>query len=92
MENVEKKITEEQLKKIKDHQLKMNNLLRDIGQVENQKHLFLHDYAGLIKENEDFKKELEGIYGAITIDLETGIYKPVEQPKKAEVVILIEML
>ena len=84
MKNVEQKITEDQLKKIKDHQLKMNNLLRDIGQVENQKHLFLHDYATLISKNEEFKKELEEIYGAITIDLETGNYKPVEQPKKAE--------
>ncbi len=84
MSNVEKKITEEELKKIKDHQLTMNNLLRDIGHVENQKHLLLHDYAGLIKENEDHKKELEEKYGAVTIDLETGVYKPVEQKDKTE--------
>ena len=84
MSNVEKKITEEELKKIKDHQLAMNNLLRDIGHFENQKHLLLHDYAGLIKENEDHKKELEEKYGAVTIDLETGIYKPVEQENKVE--------
>jgi len=84
MSNVEKKITEEELKKIKDHQLTMNNLLRDIGHVENQKHLLLHDYAGLIKENEDHKKELEEKYGAVTIDLETGIYKPVKQENKVE--------
>ena len=50
MKNVEKKITEDELKKIKDHQLTMNNVLRDIGNVENQKHLLLHDYAGLIKD------------------------------------------
>ena len=84
MSNVEKKITEEDLKKIKDHQLTMNNLLRDIGHVENQKHLLLHDYAGLIKDNEDHKKELEEKYGAVTIDLETGVYKPVEQKDKTE--------
>ena len=84
MSNVEKKITEEELKKIKDHQLTMNNLLRDIGHVENQKHLLLHDYAGLIKDNEDHKKELEEKYGAVTIDLETGVYKPVEQKDKIE--------
>ena len=84
MSDVEKKITEEELKKIKDHQLTMNNLLRDIGHVENQKHLLLHDYAGLIKDNEDHKKELEEKYGAVTIDLETGVYKPVEQKDKTE--------
>ena len=84
MSNVQKKITEEELKKIKDHQLTMNNLLRDIGHVENQKHLLLHDYAGLIKDNEDHKKELEEKYGAVTIDLETGVYKPVEQKDKTE--------
>ena len=84
MSDVEKKITEEELKKIKDHQLAMNNLLRDIGHVENQKHLLLHDYAGLIKDNEDHKKELEEKYGAVTIDLETGVYKPVEQKDKTE--------
>ena len=70
--------------KIKDHQLTRHNLLRDIGHVENQKHLLLHDYAGLIKDNEDHKKELEEKYGAVTIDLETGVYKPVEQKDKTE--------
>jgi len=84
MKNVEKKITEDELKKIKDHQLTMNNVLRDIGNVENQKHLLLHDYAGLIKDNEDHKKELEEKYGAVSIDLETGVYKPVEQENKTE--------
>ena len=68
MSDVEKKITEEELKKIKDHQLTMNNLLRDIGHVENQKHLLLHDYAGLIKDNEDHKKELEEKYGFAAVD------------------------
>lgn len=84
MKKVEKKVTEEQLAKIKEQQVAMNNKLRDIGIVENQKHVLLHGYAGLEQDMEAYKKELEKEYGAISVDLETGVYKEIETTKEKE--------
>ncbi len=82
MEQKEKKVTEEQLAKIKEQQTSMNNKLRDIGFIENQKHVLLHEYAGLEQDMEAYKKELEKEYGAISIDLETGVYKEIENAEE----------
>ena len=57
----------------------MNNKLRDLGFIENEKHILLHEYAGINQENDEYKKELEKDYGAISIDLETGIYTAIEK-------------
>jgi vacuolar-type H+-ATPase subunit D/Vma8 len=76
---MENKVTKEQLEKIKDFQLKMNNKLRDLGFIENQKHILLHEYAGINQESDEYKKELEKDYGAVSIDLETGIYTAIEK-------------
>ena len=53
-------------------------MLQQIGLLENQKHHLLHDYASILKNIEEFKKQLEDKYGAINIDVETGIYKEIE--------------
>ena len=84
MSTKEKKVTEEQLAKIKEQQTSMNNKLRDIGFIENQKHVLLHEYAGLEQDMETYKKELEKEYGAISIDLETGVYKEIENTEEKE--------
>jgi hypothetical protein len=82
MSTKEKKGTEEQLAKIKEQQVTMNNKLRDIGLVENQKHVLLHEYAGIEQDMETYKKELEKEFGAISIDLETGVYKEIENTEE----------
>ena len=52
--------------------------------AENQKHVLLHEYAGLEQDMEAYKKELEKEYGAISIDLETGVYKEIENTEEKE--------
>ena len=85
MKKVEKnKVTEEQLAKIKEQQNSMNNILRDVGFVENQKHVLLHEYAGISQQMEEYKKELEKEYGAISIDLETGEYAEIEASEEVK--------
>ena len=84
MSTKEKTVTEEQLAKIKEQQVTMNNKLIDIGIVDNQKHVLLHEYAGLEQDMEAYKKELEKEYGAISIDLETGVYKEIENTEEKE--------
>ena len=73
-EKVENQITKEQLTKVQEQQKKLNTLLRDIGFVETQKHVLLHQQADLNKEIEEYKAELEKEYGAITINIETCSY------------------
>lgn len=81
---MEKKITEEQLTKIQDQQKELNNVIREIGLLETQKHALSHQIANINNEIETFKKELEEQYGAINISVEDGTYTEIEQ--KEEVV------
>lgn len=50
--------------------------------LKNQKHVLLHEYAGLEQDMEAYKKDLEKEYGAISIDLETGVYKEIENTEE----------
>ena len=81
---MEKKITEEQLTKIQEQQTELNNVIREIGLLETQKHALSHQIANINNEIETFKKELEEQYGAINISVEDGTYTEIEQ--KEEVV------
>ncbi|MAO21430.1 MAG: hypothetical protein CMJ25_11830 [Phycisphaerae bacterium] len=74
-----KKITEEQLTVIKDHQKDLNKSLTNLGFLETQKHSLLHEYAGLVEDIEKYKKDLEDIYGAININIEDGTYTDIEK-------------
>ena len=73
-----KKITKEELTKIQEQQVKLKDLLSNIGILESQKHGLLHEIAGVNKEIEDYKEILEAEYGAINIDLENGTYTKIE--------------
>jgi len=41
----------------------------------------IRDSAGVIQEVEAFKKELESEYGAVNIDIATGVITPIETEK-----------
>lgn len=73
------KIKDEQLEKLQKQQSALNLLLNKIGAVETQKHALLHEIAGVNKEVEEFKVELENEYGAVNINLETGEYSEIEK-------------
>ena len=74
-----RKITEEQLEVITNHQKDLNKSLTNIGFLETQKHSLLHEYAGVVEDIEKYKKELEDIYGAININIEDGTYTTIEK-------------
>ena len=73
------KIKEEQLTTIKEQQLKLNELLNQIGVLEANKHGLLHELAGVNKDIEDYKSVLEKEDGAININLEDGSYTEIEE-------------
>ena len=76
------KITTEELDKIKSQQDNLNKILNQIGVLESQKHGLLHELAAVNKEVEDFKVELEKIYGSVNINVEDGVYTPIEKDKE----------
>ena len=74
-----KTIKEEQLEVIKEHQVKLNKSLTNIGFLETQKHSLLHEYAGIVDDVEKYKAKLEEEYGAININIEDGSYTVIEK-------------
>ena len=76
------KITTEELDKIKSQQDNLNKILNQIGVLESQKHGLLHELAAVNKEVEDFKVELEKIYGSVNINVEDGVYTHIEKDKE----------
>jgi hypothetical protein len=79
MENTTSYISEEQLTKLVKLQKELQSILTNIGVLESQKHGLLHNLAEVNKVTEDHKKELESIYGAISINLETGEYVKIDK-------------
>tara|TARA_R100001591_G_scaffold14_3_gene55 strand:+ start:11079 stop:11315 length:237 start_codon:yes stop_codon:yes gene_type:complete len=77
-----KKINKDHLEKIQDQQKKLNEIIQQIGVLESQKHGLLHELAAVNKEVEDFKVELEKIYGSVNINVEDGVYTPIEKEKE----------
>ena len=61
------KIKEEQLKKIQEQQAAVTKILNEVGYLEANKHGLLHELAGVNEGIEEFKKELEEEYGAVTV-------------------------
>jgi|FLMP01.1.fsa_nt_emb poly(A) polymerase Pap1 len=77
------KITEEQLKEIKDQQAKLQAAFIDIGFIESKKHEALHIQVQASEALEATKKQLEEQYGQVNIDLTDGSYTVIEKEESA---------
>ena len=71
------KIKKEELETLQSHVNTQSKALHDIGALENQKFHLLHALNKAQQNSEDFKKELEEIYGKINIDLKDGSFEPI---------------
>ncbi len=78
-EKVKAMITEEQLEKVNAQQLKLSELLRQIGILEVQKHNLSKEVVKVSTEIDETKKELEDEYGQVNIDLKDGSYTDIEK-------------
>ena len=76
------KITDEQLKEVRESQGKVNQILNQIGFVEIQKSALKVEFSKENEKAEEVKKKLEEEYGPINIDLQTGEYTIVEVEDK----------
>jgi hypothetical protein len=72
------KIEKEELDKIVEQQVELNNLLKRIGFIDTEKAGLLKAYIEVLGYSNTSKKELEDQYGAINIDLSDGSYTKVE--------------
>lgn len=73
------KVTTEELEKIKTQQEQLNSVITNLGVLETRKHAMLHEIAGINKEIETTKVELEESYGSVNINLETGEYTEIKE-------------
>jgi|TARA_X000001388_G_C2192355_1_gene108049 peptidoglycan hydrolase CwlO-like protein len=78
------KIEEKELSKVVEQQQKLNDILTKIGVLETQKHSLLHQVATLNKEIDETKKDLEGKYGQVNINLEDGTYTKIESEDETD--------
>ena len=82
LNQMEFKITEEELKTVRENQSKMNQALNQVGVLEAQKYGLLDYVQEINKKVEDNKKVLEEKYGAISINLEDGSYTAITEEVK----------
>ena len=84
------KIEEKELSKVVEQQNKLNDILTRLGILETQKHSLLHQVATLNKEIDETKKDLEGKYGQVNINLEDGTYTEIKSQDEAELSVVKE--
>ena len=73
------KITEEELKGLQEKIASIQNLQGQIGQLEGQKHLLLHQ---LVNSQDQLQKDqiaLEDKYGKVTINIQDGTYEDIKE-------------
>tara|TARA_B100001094_G_C18176776_1_gene798328 strand:+ start:1268 stop:1519 length:252 start_codon:yes stop_codon:yes gene_type:complete len=76
------KVNKEELETIKVQQQKASEYLHQLGYLEAQKHMILHQVADLNQEIEEYKIMLEKEYGSININVEDGSYTKIEKEEK----------
>lgn len=79
-----KKITEEQLKSLQERVGAIQNLQSQIGGLEGQKHMALHQLAAEQEALQKDQNELQEQYGKININIQDGTYEEIVE--EAEVV------
>jgi len=85
------KLTEEQLKSVKEGQGKINSILVEIGFLEARKAEFLGAHFEAVKVLEEVKSELKEQYGDITVNLADGSFEKVEaEVEEAEVLEIVK--
>ena len=77
--STEKKLTEEQLTKLQSFVNVINQAQTELGGMEVRKHQLLHQVSTAQEDFGAFQKELEDEYGKVSINIEDGNMKPIEE-------------
>jgi hypothetical protein len=73
------KITDEELKSVQEKVGQINNLQMQVGGLEVQKSLGIEQVKLVQVELSELQKELEEKYGKVTVNLQDGTIKPIEE-------------
>ena len=84
------KLTDEQLKSVKEGQGKINSILMEIGFLEAQKTEFLRVHFEAAKELDGIKAELKEQYGDITVNLNDGSFTKAEAEEESRTLEIAE--
>ena len=74
-----KKIKKEELESIQTLVKEINNGQSQIGQLESQKHVILHQIAEVQKTLKDFQGKLEESYGKVNVNIVDGTITPIKE-------------
>ena len=75
------KIKEKELKNINEQNTSLQRAVFDMGALEIEKHQAMQRYKAALEVLEKTKQELEAKYGAVNINLKTGVWEEVESPE-----------
>ena len=81
--STENKIKEEQLKSLQEKVGAIQNLQAQIGGIEMQKHMALHQVAAAQEDLQKLQAELEEEYGKISINIQDGTYEEIVEEVEA---------
>ena len=81
--STENKIKEEQLKSLQEKVGAIQNLQAQIGGIEMQKHMALHQVAAAQEDLQKLQAELEQEYGKVSINIQDGTYEEIVQEVEA---------
>lgn len=75
----ENKITEEHLTSLQQKVGAIQNLQAQIGGLEAQKHIALHQLLAGQEDLQKFQVELEDTYGKVSINIQDGTYQEIQE-------------
>lgn len=82
--STENKIKEEQLKSLQEKVGAIQNLQAQIGGIEMQKHMALHQVAAAQEDLQKLQAELEEEYGKVSINIQDGTYEEIVEEAEVE--------
>ena len=82
--NETKKIEKEELESIQNLVKQINSGQLQIGQLETQKHMLLHQIADVQKGLKNLQEDLEKEYGKVNVNIEDGTITPIKEEKEDE--------
>lgn len=77
--STEKKISEEQLKDLQGKIGAIQNIQAQVGGLELQKHMALHQAAALQEDLQKLQTALEEEYGKVSINIQDGSYEEITE-------------
>ena len=73
------KIKDEQLKDLQEKVGAIQQLQTQIGNIEGQKHILLHQLVASQENLQELQKSLEEEYGKVSINIQDGTYEEIKE-------------